>query len=266
MPAPGIAKTSAFMLSTATVMLGPVADLHKLNALDHSIGLVKNFQMTADPQYIELTQGISNNVVMSVKNAEGIKASMEVYEFSNRNLAYAAGLDGSGVAFDQAAAPVAISAASTSTTLKVGSDITTEYAVGDYIFAQKGLEDVVHIGKVKTIAFATGTTTITLETGFEIPASLSFGVGDRIGKVKKISVGGQTFQTELAAKIVGILPKDGKPFTIMLPKVKVTKGLSAAFQSDNFSNMPFEFTPYAGLPGDPFYAEYGAASAILFPA
>ncbi len=266
MPAPGIAKTSAFMLSTATVMLGPVADLHKLNALEHSIGLVKNFQMTADPQYIELTQGIANNVVMSVKNSEGIKASMEVYEFSNRNLAYAAGLDGSGIAFDQAAAPVLLSAASTTNTVKVGSDVSTDYAVGDYIFIQKGTEDVVHIAKVKTVAFATGATTITLEEGFEIPATVTFGVGDRLGKVKKISVGGQTFQPELSAKIVGILPKDGKPFTIMLPKIKVTKGLATAFQSDNFSNMPFEFTPYAGLPGDPFYGEYGSASAILFPA
>lgn len=265
MPAPGIAKTSKFVLSTATVMLGPLADLHKLNSIDHSIGLVKNFQMTADPQYIELTQGIANDVVMSVKNANGIKASMEVYEFSLRNLAYAAGLDGSGVAYDAISTTYNISAASTTTTVKVGSDITSALAANDFIFIQKGTEDVVHIAKVASVAFATGTTTVTLAAGFEIPASLTFGVGDRFGKVKRIDIGGQTFQTELAAKVVGILPKDGTPFTIMFPKVKITKGLAASFQSDNFSNMPFEFTPYAGLPGDPFYSEYGAASTILLP-
>ena len=265
MPAPGIAKTSKFMLSTATVMVGPVADLHKLNSIEHSIGLVKNFQMTADPQYIELTQGISNDVVMSVKYAEGIKAAMEVYEFSLRNIAYAAGLDGSGVEYDAISDIHPLSATATTTTVKVADDLSSDLSAGDYIFIQKGTEDVVHIAKVTTVVFATGETTVTLATGYEIPATLTFGVGDRMGKVKRIDIGGRTTQPEVAVKVVGLLPKDGSPFTIMFPKVKITKGLAAAFQSDNFSNMPFEFTPYAGIPGDPFYSDYGAASAILLP-
>ncbi|TIT61156.1 MAG: hypothetical protein E5W90_32965, partial [Mesorhizobium sp.] len=71
----GNAKTNKFLLSTATVMLGALADLHKLNPAEHSIGLVKNFQLTGEAQFTELTQGIRNAVVMSVRTGEGLKTS-----------------------------------------------------------------------------------------------------------------------------------------------------------------------------------------------
>jgi len=265
MPAPGVAKTNKFLLSTATVMIGAMADLHKLNPTEHSIGLVKNFQVTSDPGYLDLGQGITNQVVMSVKNQDGIKASMEVYEFTLRNLAYGAGLDGSGTSFDVMPNPWAVSAASTSTSIKTGVDITADLDAGDFIFIQKGVEDVVHIAKVDTVAFATSESTVTLETGFEIPTGMSFNVGDRFGKIKKLAIGGDVFQPTLAAKVVGLLPGDNTPFTILFPKLKITKGLGVSMQADNYSNLPFEFTPYAGISGEPFYDEYGSSSMVLFP-
>lgn len=265
MPAPGVAKTNKFVLSTATVMIGAMADLHKLNPADHSIGLVKNFQLTYEPGYVELGQGITNQIVASVKNQDNLSASMEVYEFTQRNLAYAAGLDASGVSFDPISTTYAVSAASTTNTIKTATDVSALIVPGDYIFIQKGIEDIIHIAKVLTSVFATGTTTITLATGYEIPATVTFGVGDRIGKVKAINVGGQSYQPELAAKVVGLLPKDNAPFTVLFPKIKITRGLGLSFQNDNFSNLPFEFTPYAGIPGDAFYSEYSTASAVMFP-
>ncbi len=265
MPAPGVAKTNKFVLSTATVMIGQMTDLHNLNPVEHSIGLVKNFQLTHDPAYVELGQGITNQIVASVKNQDTLNCSMEVYEFTTRNIAYAAGLDASGIAFDPISTTYPVSAASTTTTVKTATDVSALILPGDFIFVQKGTEDVVHIAKVLTSVFSTGVTTITFATGYSIPVSVTFGVGDRIGKVTKVSVGGDTFQPTLAAKVVGILPQDGAPFTVLFPKIKITKGLGVSFQSDNFSNLPFEFTPYAGVPGDAFYSEYSTASLALFP-
>lgn len=264
---PGTAKTSQFLLSTATVMIGPLADLHNLNPAAHSVGLAKNFQMSFDPTYTELTQGITNNVVMSVRTSEAIRASFEVYEYTLRNIGYAAGLDASGISFNSpvglhlTTAPVAAGA----TTLVIGSDVSAQYPVGTYFFIQAGTDDQVHIAKVSAVAFATGATTITF-VGFAVPTGVTFPVGSRVGVVKKIEVGsGVLFQPELAAKIVGILPKNNEPFTILLPKVKVTRGLNVAFDSANFTNLPFELTPYSQTTSDPFYNEYGGASAILFP-
>jgi hypothetical protein len=262
----GNAKTKDFLLSSATVMVGAPADLHKLNPVEHSIGLVKNFQLTADPTYVELTQGVKNSVVMSVKNSDGIKCSMEVYEYTLRNMGYAAGLDASGVSFDSITDIWLASAAyeSAGKTMEVNTDITTKLSAGDYIFVQNGLDDKVHIAKIASAVFATSKTTITFAAGYEPAATVAFPIGSRIGKVKRLDVGATDVQPEFGAKIVGLLPKDNAPFTILLPKIKITKGLGVAFQTDNFGNLPFEFTPYAGVSTDPFFSEYGAAAAILF--
>lgn len=264
---PGTAKTSSFLLSTATVMLGPLADLHNLNPVAHSVGLAKNFQMTFDPQYTELTQGITNTIVMSVRTAEAIRASFEVYEYTLRNIGYAAGLDASGITFDSTAGLLltTTSVTAAATAITVTGDQTLIYPVGTYFFLQAGTDDQVHIAKVSAVAFASTVTTITF-AGFPIPDDVTFPIGSRVGVVKKVAVGsGVLFQPELAAKIVGILPKNNEPFTILLPKVKVTRGLNISFDSANFTNMPFELTPYSQNASDPFYAEYGAASSILFP-
>ncbi len=262
----GLAKTKSFMLSTATVMIGPAEDLHQLNPDEHSIGLVKNLQLTADPQFIELTQGINNAVVMSMKNAEGIRVSMEVYEYTLRNLAYAAGLDASGTDFDPMDDIWVTSGAVTANNeVTVATDLTPNLAPGDFIFIQNGLDDKVHIAKVAEATNGTGNTTITFAAGYETPSSATFPAGSRVGKVRQVKVGGTTQQPEMGVKIVGLLPKDIAPFTIYLPKAKITRGLGVAFQSDNFGNLPFELTPYAGVPGDPLYGEYGEAVAVLFP-
>ncbi|WP_206631224.1 hypothetical protein, partial [Mesorhizobium sp. M7A.F.Ca.MR.362.00.0.0] len=236
----GNAKTNKFMLSTATVMLGALADLHKLNPIEHSIGLVKNFQLTGEAAYTELTQGIRNAVVMSVRTGEGLKTSCEVYEFTAKNIAYAAGHDASGTGFDVVDELSALSAeaiaASDEIVLAVAP--TAPVVAGDYLFIQKGQDDYVHV--VKAGSYDNVTKTVTLAAGFEIPTGMTFPVGARVGRLKRVDVGQAVTQPDLACKVTGILPKDNTPFTILLPKVKVTRGLGISFASDNFSNMPFE--------------------------
>ncbi len=256
---PGSAKTSQVLLSTATVMIGGLSDLHGLHPTAHSIGLVKNVSVQGDPQFTELTQGIANDVVMSVKTGDGVRVSFEVYEFTLRNLAYAAGLDGSGVAYDPIAQTYNVNTASG--TSVVCASTPTGIAAGDYIFVQEAEDDVVHIAKVASIA----TNTITLAAGFAIPAGMTFTNAARVGKVKRVDIGGSLSQPEVSVKIVGLLPKNNHPVTILLPKAKITKGLGVSFSSDNFASMPFELTPYAGVPGDPFYNDYGTKKMVLFP-
>jgi len=260
----GNARTNKFMLSTATVMLGPLADLHKLNPAEHSLGLVKNFQLTGEAQLTELTQGIRNGVVMSVRTGEGLRTSCEVYEFTAKNIAYAAGLDPTtGTSYDvveeMSALGMEVMAGDEEFMLAVAP--TIPIAAGDYLFIQKGQDDYVHV--IKAAGYDEATMSVSIAAGFEIPEGMTFPVGARVGRLKRIDVGQAVAQPDLACKVTGILPKDNTPFTILLPKVKVTRGLGISFASDNFTNMPFEMQPYEMVQEDPLYAEYGSAQAVL---
>lgn len=261
----GTAKTDKFMLSTATIMIGPMADLHSLNPTEHSIGLAKNVIFTTEPGFVELSQGLQNDIVASVKNADNAKVSGEVYEYSPQNLAYASGLDATGVTYAPYPTIYTASSAATTSVVIVGVDTTAEILDGDYIFIQQGIDDYVHIAKVASSVFAVSDTTLTLEAGYAIPVGTTFTTGARVSGVRRIDVGGTQIEALFSCKIVGLMPKDNRPFVLMMPKVKITNGMSISFSSDNFSNLPFELTLYAGLPSDPLFTEFGSRKMSVFP-
>ena len=160
----GSAKTESFNLGAATVMIGPKEDVLDLTPEKHSIGLVKNFSFTSNDQYIDLTQGVRNSVVYSVKTGTEVSASMEVYEYTSKNLAYALGLEGyeliegadlslrEAVSGGMATTEILVNAAEGSS----ASDIVE----GDFITLQgnkSSNEDLVFIGKVASATFTAGT-------------------------------------------------------------------------------------------------------------
>lgn len=262
----GNAKTNKFLLASATVMIGPMADLFKLNKDAHSVGLVKNFTFGTEPTFLDLTQGVTNDIVASAKTGNGATATWEMYEYTLRNLAYASGLDATSTTFDQASSTVALTNAITAaaaTTITLAGDHTSIFPVGALGYIQKS-DDYIHVFKVLTSAFATATTTITVSAQYAIPTGMSFPVGSKVGVLKAIDIGGYDLQANLAAKVVGILPQDGKPVVLMFPKVRITTGMNLSFATDNWSNMPFGFTPYVSTSEDPFYAEFGDRVARLF--
>jgi hypothetical protein len=265
----GYAKTGNFQLSDATVMLGGMNDLYKLNPTNHSIGLVKNFQMNTDPQFLDLTQGIQNDIVASVKTQHGVTASMEVYEYTFRNLSYAAGLDASSPTYDVSSQTLSLTdavTASAATTATVTGDITTSLANGDYIFIQNGITDAVHIGKLTaTPTFATGKTTLTF-ANHAVPTAMSYPVGSRVGKFRVVDVGGTNLQEYLAMKVVGLTPKDKRPFVLLFPKVKIQQGLAISFATDQWQNMPFTVQPYVCTADDIFAAEFNDKVVRMFSA
>jgi hypothetical protein len=254
----GEAKTAEFLLTTATVMIGPQAKVMELTPAEHSIGLVKNVQANAETGFTELTQGIQAQVVASVNTSNQTRISAEVYEYTARNLAYGAQLDGTDEAWDpiteQYALATAITTGGTSVALTTGSG--ADFAPNDYIVLQDlNTPDRVHVGKVASVA----TDTITLASGYAMPSGAAFPIATTaVFKVRSIKVGSVTKQPVYGMKMVGLLPETGQPVTLIFPKVKITKGINLAFQTDNFSNMPFEFTPYALLPSDPFYGDFGS--------
>lgn len=272
----GEARSAAFLLSEATVMIGPLASLWDLNPATHSIGLVKNFTMASNPAFTELTQGVKNSVVYSVLTRNQVTCGMEVYEFTAKNMAYGLGLDGSGMTLMPTGYSLksAINGSSapgvTAATFDTDSDVTGNFDAGDWIAIQHPtLLDTVHIAKLSADATQTGTGTLTHTlnfTGFGVKTGVSFPAGSKIYKVTRLEVANGLQPPFLAAKVVGILPEESRPITLIVPKMKITKGFNLAFTSQNFGNLPFEFTPYDLLPADPNYSEFqNRGLAALFP-
>ena len=255
----GEAKTNAFMLGTATVMLGDREDLFDFTPANHSIGLVKNFNLTVDQSYTDLGQGLTNQTVFSVKTGSKIMATMEAYEYTGKNLTYALGMEGFSAGVAITASSSIIGTPSPTATGFTMSGALAGLIVGDYIKIQTGNNDQVLVRKVATITGAALT--------FVDPLPAAPAVGATVSKMNVIPLGSSTAceDTFVAAKIVGTLA-DCSEVVLLLPKVKVTKGFNMAFNSNDFQNLPLELTVYDLLADDDHYAafaEFGNASAML---
>lgn len=246
----GEALTSKFMLGTATLMLGPVADLFDLNVAEHSVGLAKNVTMKSTPGFIELTQGVKNNTVYSVMNSNKVMVNAEVYEYTSKNIAYSLGLDGSALVPTTISTTVdtAMALVSGATDEAILVDATTGWAVNDWMMIQVGNEDQVFLRKVVSIQ---ADTSLTTDAG--LPVALP--VGTTVKKSNIVGVGSKADQPYLAAKIVGTIA-DGSEIAILIPKVRITSGASLAFKTDAYDNIPLELTVYDLVATDPNYTTF----------
>ena len=270
----GEARSIDFLVGTATIMLGLPADLRDFRPETHSIGLVKNVKLMAEATYIELTQGLRNSVVHSVKTGEPVRASAEVYEFNASNWSYALGFSGYNVGI-----PALNAGSATITTVEAlvpsggilaPADVTgyddftlstvTNFAVGDYVLIQVGYNDVVVPRRITTIAGSV----ITVDAPIK---NVAFPAGVTVNKCLVVPVGRKSEQPFLAAKIVGNMA-DGREIAVEIPKLRITKGFDVTFQTSDYANMPFEFTVYDQIPADVQYArfqeQFDGASAVVY--
>jgi hypothetical protein len=257
----GNAKSIDFLVGTATIMLGLPADLRDFRPETHSIGLVKNVKLMAEATYIELTQGIRNSIVHSIKTGEPVRASAEVYEFNASNWSYALGFSGYNIVNTELETTVTTAVAASS----LGTDTfdvtsATGYVVGDYAMMQVGYDDVVIPRRIT----ATTSTTVTFDAPIK---NVAVPIGAKIRRCLVVPVGRKSEQPFLAMKIVGSTA-DGREIAIEVPKLRVTKGFDIVFQTSDYANLPFEFTVYDQVPSDPQYArfqnEFDGSSATVY--
>jgi len=248
---PGLAKTDDFMLGTATVMIGPQADLFDLGP-DESIGLVKNFSLSSDPSYTDLTQGVKNTLVYSVLTQNTVRASMETYEFTSQNIAYGLGL--AGTYTKNTVESTVASEVTSGSDFDVAAADGANFAVDDVVMILNDSEDDFVIRKITAIA----TDTITVNVAF----GQTIAAGAKVIKVSELGVGSKTEQPFYSAKIAGKLA-NGEPIVMLLPKVRIVQGFNVSFSSDDYGNMPFEFSIYDLVSTDPNYAYFGGDSAKI---
>lgn len=237
------------MLGAATIMLGPQADL--FNLLDkHSVGLVKNVEMKTTPGFVELTQGIRNSLVYSVMNSNAVGITSEMYEYTPQNIAYGLSLDGSQIVRQTSLTTVGTAVAApadgelTAATLVVAD--TAGFTVDAFCLIHTNKDDNVLARKI--VAVDAPTKTLTFDSGFPV----GIVVGAKVEKCNVLAVGSSESAPFLSCKIVGTLA-NGETVPMLFPKVRVSSGLSMAFKTDNFGNIPFELQIFDLVETDPHY-------------
>lgn len=258
MPEFGTAKTDNFLFGQASVMLGPQADAFDLTQAN-SIGLVKNVKVMQDSGFAELAQGTQGSIVMSLRNSAAMRVSFECYEFTSKNLAYGLGLDGSALTEQ--------TIAGTASALVTGNDIVVDialtsgasFAIGQWvsIAVQDGYAESTLIRKITNKVTNTITVNAPIPTGVTIPNLAAVKV------LNAVKVADKSAQPPfLSAKIVGALA-NGTIVTLLIPKVRITKGFDMSFGNQDYGNLPFEMAVMDLTASDTGYTESGGASAFV---
>ena len=239
----GEAQTTKFMLGSATVMLGAPANLLDLGTAD-SIGLVKNIVTKTTPGFVTLTQGSYNDEVFSKKNKNDVQIDGEMYEYSLRNLTYAASLDGTTLAqpTNTTITTGNVGASTAATVIPLTS--AAGVAIGGYLALHVNAADQVFVRRVTALSG----TDATVERG--LPVSLPTGAVVKV--MGQVGIGSNAPQPYLACKIVGQLADDTW-VTQMYPKVRVTSGMNLAFKTDAMDHIPLMIVPHTPVSTDPFY-------------
>lgn len=249
--------TNKFNIGISTMMIGPMGKVKELTPAEHSVGLIKNLTATSEFNEVTLTQGLRNTQVDSQVTGVTTQVTADVYEYTAKNIAYAAQLAGENFSLTgNYKLNTAITGGSSATEV-VLKDVPTsaqaDLSAGDTIALQCTTAkdyDKVWLGKVSGTPTWTadaddknkGTLTVTLDSA--IPSGWDFAAGDSVFYVNLIPVGSDEPQPYYGIKIVGILPNGNEPFTIIFPKAKITGGFNINFTTDNYGFMPFQITPY----------------------
>lgn len=253
----GLANTNRFMLGAATLLLGPQADLFNLTRAEHSVGMIKNFALTSEPAFTDLTQGVRNTVVFSVMTGNAVRGSAELYEFTAKNLAYTAQMNGAAFVADtniETTTDAAIDGTTTPvTTVTVAAG--AGFAVDDWILIQSSANPDDAVPR-KITAISSNTLTVAPAIERSIPS------GAVVRRMNFVEVGGKEETPFYAALIHGVLA-DGSEITVALPKVRVTNGLNLSFQTNDYGNMPIELGVYDLVATDPHYAIFGSTPAAV---
>lgn len=252
----GEALTGKFMLGTATLMIGAQEDLFNLGVAQ-SLGLMKNVALSTTPGFTELTQGVKNNLVASIQTSNDMTVDAEMYEYTAKNLTYAVSLDGSAVVPAATTTTLATALTTSGNPASTGTAVVltsaTGFAVGDYIFMHVNGSDQIFARQITAL---TGTNA-TINAG--LPVGMAQGA--KISKVNMVPLGSTKDNPYLSAKIVGQLA-DGSWVTILLPKVRVTSGISMGFRTENFDNIPLQLKVYDVTNDDPNSAYFTDASGF----
>lgn len=254
----GTAKSNAFVLQNATIMLGELGQGEDLVPEEHSIGLFKEAATNIERNFTDLAQGVRNSIVHSELTSEKISLTGKGYEFSSKQIAYALGYDGSLVQTTLKTGTVSAAATLNATELTVSST-QNSWGVGDYaIISPAGDEDAGLIAMVTAVAVTGAAGAFSVVLTLDRPMKMPIPVGSKVQTSNLHYAGGDTYENVFKSLKSTSRDVHGRPMCFVMPKVKVTSSFMMAFTSSDYASIPFTFQSYAMTPDEPGYAQYKA--------
>ena len=249
-------KKSAFMLSSATVMMAPAfsTDVYSLTPEDHSVGMVKEVAIPLESSQIQLTNGVSQATVASRRTSVQPSISFTSYEFTAQNVARSLAMSGTLGAMKRGVLTTAAAAAATELVLgsspvpgEAGSAITAlgDIPAGSTLLVQRPSPSQDYVFPTKSSGAATGAAspwTVPIAANYAIPAGMSFPIGSLVWVVPALRP--NIDQDDLfCVKVTGTLDSYDRPVTVVLPKVRVSRGFNLSFTETEYGGMPWELMP-----------------------
>lgn len=247
-------KNNAFLIGEATLMIAPYgsASVFELTPDAHSVGMVRNVQLTQESDQVELRKGIQQHLVDSKKSNVRTSLTSEVYEYTPQNILYSLSMSQTATAPKRGKLKTAVNGAATTITVNSdpipGLDSSAITAVGDIPNGATVLIQVQGSGNdyVLPVRVTAATTVVGSDytVTVAVPAGMSFAAGSRVWVVNEIPVASTAEQDFFSVKVSATMSNNERPLTLVLPKVKISKGFTLNFDEGNYGNMPFEFMPY----------------------
>lgn len=246
-------KEPKFVIGNATVMMAPYSEnVFGLNPDDHSVGMVKAVTIEQAADQIALRNGIQQITVDSQKSNVNLTTTFEGYEFSARNMMYALGVQGAIVKRLRGKLTAAVLAGGL--TLSVESfpvpgdptsliDAISDLPVGARLLVQKANQPD-NVIPLTITAVTTGAGPYVVTFGTSKPTTVTFAAGDIVWVVNEIDAGATKQDEYFCVKIVGTLSANQEPIVVVMPKVRVSRGFNLSFSETDYSNLPFELTPF----------------------
>ncbi len=249
-------KKSAFMLSSATVMMAPAftTDVYALTPEEHSVGMVKEVAVPLDSSMISLTNGVAQATVASKRTSVQPTISFTSYEFTAENVARSLAMAGEVGVMKRGILTTAAAAEATELVLAsdpVPGELASAIAAindipsGSTLLVQRPSPNQDYVFPTKSSGAATGPTspfTVPIAANYAIPAGMSFPIGSKVWVVPALRP--TIDQDDLfGIKITGTLDSYDRPVTVILPKVRVSKGFSLSFSETEYGGMPWELMP-----------------------
>jgi hypothetical protein len=216
--------------------------------------MVRNVTLNQESDQIELRKGIQQNLVDSKKSNVKTTLSAEVFEFSAQNVFYSLSIGNQAVALKRGKLKTAAAGATGDDRREhrpaPGRRDDRHLRCGDIPNGATVLLQIPGNGQndyvlpVRVTAATTVAARATTPSRSAIPAGMNFPVGTKVWVVNEIGVASTAEQDFFKVKVVGTLSNNERPVTLILPKVKITKGFQIQFDEGNYTSMPFEFAPY----------------------
>ena len=257
-------KTSAFMLSSATLMMAPAftTDVFSLTPLLHSVGLTNEVSVDMASTLLELKSGVAQVSVDAKRTGVDVSIKANIWEFTAANIARSIALAGGGQ-ISAKRGVITGAVASGAVTLSINPDTVpgdatsaitavTDIPAGSTILIQRvnGQQDYVFPTISSGVATGTGPYAIPIAAPYAIPTGMSFAVGDRVWILSPMPIGSMDQDDLFGVKITGTLSSNDRPVTYIAPKVRISKGFQLHFTETAYGSMPFEMQPFIMSAGE----------------